>query len=91
MFAFIREPVPPARIRNPVLPNPLNVSSSSEDDEDRDVEVVSVCLLSSLGVCENVSIEDDGVAGINAAEKGISSRNWSQIILFIVYRFIASL
>ena len=36
MFAFIREPVPPARTRKPTLPKPVN--SSSFDDSSFDAE-----------------------------------------------------
>ena len=34
MLAFIREPVPPANIRKPVLPKPVNDDSSEEAEDD---------------------------------------------------------
>ena len=39
MLAFMREPVPPARIRKPTLPKPVNSSSLSVDDAEREVRM----------------------------------------------------
>jgi hypothetical protein len=43
IFAFIRDPVPPANITNPVEPNPVNsvnddTDESSSDDDIMDTE-----------------------------------------------------
>ena len=72
ILAFIREPVPPARIRNPVLPNPVNSSLlDGVDDNDNREEVITDVDVDSVyvvGVFATIALPDDDAAGINAAE-----------------------
>mmetsp|Transcript_15956 Transcript_15956/g.34750 ORF Transcript_15956/g.34750 Transcript_15956/m.34750 type:complete len:108 (-) Transcript_15956:2-325(-) len=76
MDAFMREPVPPARTRNPVLPNPVN---SSDADDWCEVEDAAAAL---AGGREMMALSN--VAGRKAAENGKRRRNWSHSIIIAV-------
>ena len=74
MLAFIREPVPPARMRKPTLPKPVNASSLDSDDELRREVLDADWLLPVVMRCEReeVTIGDverawDCVDGENAS------------------------
>lgn len=72
MDAFIREPVPPARIKKPVLPKPVNSSApAAEAEEERAVERLTE--EADVDDREMVALVD--AAGRNAAENGNIKRN----------------
>jgi len=69
----MREPDPPARMRKPVLPNPVNSSEVEEDwSEVEEEEVVAVTVLESGGR-ERMALLD--AAGRNAAANGSNTKN----------------
>jgi len=82
----MREPVPPARMRKPVLPNPVNSLSEVGDDwSDEVVARVVVAVVVALVVVGReivMALLDAGV-GRNAAENGNIRRSWNHNIIIL--------
>jgi len=76
----MREPVPPARMRKPVLPNPVNSLSEVGDDWSDEVVVTVVVALVVVGREIVMALLDAGV-GRNAAENGNIRRSWNHNII----------
>lgn len=87
ILAFIRDPVPPARIRKPVLPKPLNSASLVTEEESvvgEEARTEVVAVTEDREIIEEMAALLDA-AGRNAAENGSSNRNWSHSIDFIMF------
>jgi len=78
----MREPVPPARMRKPVLPNPVNSLSEVGDDWSDEVVVTVVVALVVVGREIVMALLDAGV-GRNAAENGNIRRSWNHNIIIL--------